>query len=324
MTETCPWGRSAYGTTVPGISRLNYHHLPDRLKDTYLAVDEMLSNRRRRTAVISDIGRSEVMDVLHAVKLDNPYAFGFKGVNIARVPSATELIPRYTIGKKEWEACINRVEGRFDEIEGSITRGKAFDKECSIHDLMTASVVYSKDHDSDFDITGPLLHGRGSCQGISIATSYLLNRMGIDAGCIGGWENSEWVRHAWNIVSLDSRNYHLDVTYDLSGYHRFVNLDDAVALRGRRHRMPIVCDGTSWNYHRVHGMVVRSPDDASHLANIVLKRRMGLLEISHPSLDCQVVIDEIVRSGKRDNIGLRIRWSDDPMTDCCSIEIDYR
>ena len=65
-------------------------------------------------------------------------------------------------------------------------------------------------NDKYFDMTGPMLDGRGVCQGYAMAYMYLLRKVGIKARyCM-----SEQMNHAWNIVTVGGKEYHVDVTHD--------------------------------------------------------------------------------------------------------------
>lgn len=54
------------------------------------------------------------------------------------------------------------------------------------------------------------------CEGIAAAYCYLLSLVGINSTVVNGkTENSKDYDHAWNIVELDGKFFHIDVTWDL-------------------------------------------------------------------------------------------------------------
>ncbi|MBR2836571.1 MAG: hypothetical protein IKE43_12790 [Coriobacteriales bacterium] len=61
-----------------------------------------------------------------------------------------------------------------------------------------------------FNVYGVLVEHTGVCDGYSRAYQLLLKRVGIDACMVA----SETMNHSWNMVCIDGRWYHVDVTWD--------------------------------------------------------------------------------------------------------------
>lgn len=61
------------------------------------------------------------------------------------------------------------------------------------------------------------LYRKSVCEGFALALSNVFNRLGIPCGIITGYSglNGSPGAHAWNVVELDKRYYHLDVTWDI-------------------------------------------------------------------------------------------------------------
>ena len=55
-----------------------------------------------------------------------------------------------------------------------------------------------------------------SVEGFALAFANVLNRLGIPCGIVTGYSSLDGTfgAHAWNIVELDRKYYHLDVTWD--------------------------------------------------------------------------------------------------------------
>ena len=62
----------------------------------------------------------------------------------------------------------------------------------------------------DYNIYGVLVNQKGVCQGYAMAYTYLLNRVGI----YNEYVSSTMLYHAWNLVYIDGKPYHVDVTWD--------------------------------------------------------------------------------------------------------------
>lgn len=95
-----------------------------------------------------------------------------------------------------------------------------------VHDWLTMHVQYDRDEvekdvykQRNHSIIGALIERRAVCEGISFAYQYILNRLGIDCMTVSGkvlkFEGKYYKNHhAWNIISLNGKNYHVDVTWN--------------------------------------------------------------------------------------------------------------
>ena len=60
------------------------------------------------------------------------------------------------------------------------------------------------------EMYGALVDGKATCQGYAYAYMYLLREVGIDSYIC----SSETMHHDWNIVIINGKKYHVDVTFD--------------------------------------------------------------------------------------------------------------
>lgn len=97
-------------------------------------------------------------------------------------------------------------------------------------------------HNANYDYTytyyyadGVLLHGTGVCQSYALAYDMLLKKVGIDCVYITG--TASGVGHAWNMIKLDGKWYHVDCTWDDPGngggneHHGYFCVTDAMLSR---------------------------------------------------------------------------------------------
>lgn len=109
------------------------------------------------------------------------------------------------------------------ENEPSLTQAE---KALILHDRLAVLNEYDTSEDdgvappqSSYSPYGALVKRKSVCQGYALAYMYLLKRAGIDSY----YCNSYFLGHAWNIVYIDGKAYHVDVTWDdpvpnVSGY----------------------------------------------------------------------------------------------------------
>jgi len=89
-----------------------------------------------------------------------------------------------------------------------------------LHDALALSISYGGEENKPFHyhtLEGPLAGGVGVCGGISKAYKYLMNLGGLS--CMEVYGNTRDAAgktglHAWNIVHVEGRCHHVDVTWD--------------------------------------------------------------------------------------------------------------
>lgn len=81
-----------------------------------------------------------------------------------------------------------------------------------IHDRLAMICTYDRkmQNVNKFDIYGALVDGLAVCEGYTKSYTYLLGKMGIKSEFCASKE----LAHAWNIVYIDGKPYHADVTWD--------------------------------------------------------------------------------------------------------------
>ncbi|MCK9314038.1 MAG: hypothetical protein M0P20_08340, partial [Methanocorpusculum sp.] len=85
------------------------------------------------------------------------------------------------------------------------------EKEQAIHDYIVLNVAYDESQ-VEHSAYAALAQGKTVCQGYALLAYKLLNLAGIEARIVGGTTNGG--KHAWNLVCLDEKWYHLDCTWD--------------------------------------------------------------------------------------------------------------
>lgn len=88
-----------------------------------------------------------------------------------------------------------------------------FDKVISAHDYLTETASYELTDDLSFTAYGIFVRQKGVCQGYAYAFKYLMDRAGVECHYV----TSDTLNHGWNIVKLDGKYYHVDVTEDDAG-----------------------------------------------------------------------------------------------------------
>ena len=120
------------------------------------------------------------------------------------------------------ENLIQILSAKVDEIYNNIINDNMSnrDKIKAVHDYIINNTVYDEEKALEIEkgivnnynlsnnAYGPLITGKAICSGYTDAMAIFLDKMGITNYKI----SSE--RHTWNLVKLDDKWYHLDLTWD--------------------------------------------------------------------------------------------------------------
>lgn len=124
----------------------------------------------------------------------------------------------YTYTESQYTKMYNETEKVVTELLSGI-KGNAsltdVQKALLIHDRIAVLCEYDTssvipDNSVSYTMYGTLVKEIAVCQGYSEAYKYLLEKVGIESYLC----SSEEMHHAWNIVKIGGKYYHVDVTWD--------------------------------------------------------------------------------------------------------------
>ncbi len=143
------------------------------------------------------------------------------------------------------------VEDALSGINSSMTD---LQKAIHLHDYLVINCKYNTSSSltkEAFNAYGAMVKGTAVCQGYALAYKYLLEKAGIASYMV----TSDTMDHAWNMVKLDGKYYHVDVTFDdpladRVGYvrHRNMFLSDAGIAEKSHEDWVVTYKNTKVNY----------------------------------------------------------------------------
>lgn len=139
-----------------------------------------------------------------------------------------EIYPIYTVTPDVREPMIKEYEAALDNMLSSVDDSMTdFAKALTLHDMLALNCEYDSNlyngtavPDASYTAYGALVNRAAVCQGYTLAYIALLDRCGIHSS----FAESDEMNHVWNMVRLDGKYYHVDVTWDDSR----VGLSDSV------------------------------------------------------------------------------------------------
>ena len=134
------------------------------------------------------------------------------------------------------------------------------------------------------EVIGPLTNGVGVCEGMAKTVKLLCDGLGLPcmiAVSDRDRANGDRYLHAWNIVQLGGKCYHLDATFDNSlskhGVLRYdyFNLDDTKIFRDHRKLLypaPACTDGGQF-YYKLQHLSWTKPEEAARRVDQALRKK---------------------------------------------------
>ena len=197
------------------------------------------------------LGKSELTDLMRQILLDSPELFYVSGkfsFSHTADGKILTLKPTYTASGDELDAQRKFYTDTITELlEGLREAASEAERALYIHDTLAEKFDYDVDY-KNYDVHSLFVDGRGVCQAYSLAFIALSRKAGIEARTV----TSEEMDHAWNIVRVDGKWYHIDVTRDdpisesapsKTVMHQvFLRSDDAMATLGYHgYESPFAC-----------------------------------------------------------------------------------
>ena len=126
----------------------------------------------------------------------------------------------YKMDKAAYDSKVAQCRTAADELTADIKSSSlseadkvllAHDRIANLMDYNNAAAANPKSATSDdFEITGAFIKHLGVCESYSKAFQYLMIKLGIPCRL----NPSNDMKHMWNIVTVDGKDYHVDVTND--------------------------------------------------------------------------------------------------------------
>lgn len=219
-----------------------YNQLNKEQQKAYYAIWNGLQNLQDSFQV-GRLSGKELADIYFMVRLDHPEIFYTVKYTYRYYQDSTfvEMIPEYLFSKDKIKEHRQAMENRVRKLARNMEGMKDKEKELYIHDFLCENVKYDKlKKEYSHEIIGALGNGVAVCEGIAKAVKVLCDAVNIPCIVALAENNPEKgikYRHAWNVIMLEQKYYHLDVTFDNSlsrdGVIRYdyVNLSDAKIFR---------------------------------------------------------------------------------------------
>lgn len=196
-----------------------YNQLNKEQKKVYYAMKEGLLKMQDSFPVLN-LSNRELADIYFMVRMDCPEIFYSVKFTYRYYPDSTavELVPEYLFTKDKIKEHRQAMQSRVKKFARQAEKLDEKGKELFIHDFIVNNVKYDKlKKEYSHEIIGALGNGVAVCEGMAKAVKILCDELGI--WCIIALSEANpdkgiKYRHAWNVVRINGKYYHLDATFD--------------------------------------------------------------------------------------------------------------
>ena len=186
---------------------------------------------------------------------------------------------------RTYKALLNKAIRKI--VAGAETYGDAWEKEKYIFEYLQTHTDYSDERAHEcHNIIGPLLLGKGVCEGISKAFAVLCHHVGIPAIVVTD------EKHMWNMVNIEGDLVYVDATYNTkaggSVDYSYFNVTDNEMLMGRSKEIDCIpaCTTDRHSFYFREGTLFNSPRELKFfLIGNVFKRRVYHVKLKSGSIE---------------------------------------
>lgn len=282
-----PCDLAAY--VYPGSCTFEQDRLSGAARRAYQAMrDGMLAYREH--IKLFGVTEAEVGEAYEAVRRGTPEAFWIDGYFLRCVSfegRIWEVSPRYRLAREDAARMLAEMEERTRPLLDALAALPSLEQRVqAAHNALILNVGYS-DTDDPFESTaaGALVEGKALCGGFALAFKYLMDRLEVPCIVMRGTaastaERNDVELHTWNLVQLDGRWTHVDLTYDLAATvdKRHPHLaylgtsDEEIARTHDWERDAFPAAPLSLECYRRRGRYVREWDELAGLFDLMLAR----------------------------------------------------
>lgn len=221
----------------------------------------------------------EFTDLFYAVSYDNPQILCFGKTSVVRsIGAHFYYVPEYSCTAAECALLTDEMNGAVDTFLRAVPSGLSdYEKELLAHDYISASCVYVFNKEEGVFKSSPhdaLVVGEALCEGYARAVKVLLDKLGVQTYLITGNatnSDNETESHMWNIVTIDGKNYHLDLTWndidlsDTTTSHSYFNVTDTAISANHFDFAPSGnnCVSTDMNFFNVNNVLFDNHNSAN-------------------------------------------------------------
>lgn len=251
---------------------------------------------------------NEISLIFNSILLDNPmifYVTSFsQGSDLYKQKCV--IMPDYKYAKSFVRQHTNLIRDYLRAF--NVVKGKSdVDKEIYVHDYCLNNFLYDNNfNDYSYSVLGLVLNNTAVCEGISKFVKLALDYLGVNSLVVHGRAKNPayddtMEMHAWNIVEVEGKTYHLDVTFDMSlknkvNRYDYFNLADEDIKKEHTiiNTLP-PCTTVGNDYLSANSMVTYTPVELEkYIGNALMHGQKTIIVKLKNVKDTETVVDKVM------------------------------
>lgn len=228
--------------------RYYYNKLSTKEKQIYKDFYTGLKNCASVIKTTAILNPEKAMDrIFKAIIDDNPHIYYVDQTKIVYRYSVNEIEihPAYIFPKSQIASLNQQFEDKANDILNVVmatAKSSEVSKEKALYEYFARNFTYDEGALKTTDpiklcrahsLLGVFLDGKAVCEGFAKAFKFLMNAMDMKCLVVSGYADWDYDRgHAWNIVKINDKSYHVDVTWAISDkrkgvvWYDYLNVSD--------------------------------------------------------------------------------------------------
>lgn len=290
---------SAYQIESKYENKFYYEKLSEKEKFIYLNIANSVEKlaidvdvKQRKTNKENNIAQ-DINNAMEAFCDDNPevfYLLNTYNIEIKNyiIINTINIKLSYIANKENIEEMKIKFENKINQITDKYIESGMTDyqKELIVHDYIASATTYYKYKKIEeipfakHNAYDALINKSAVCDGFSKAFQVIMNRQNIE--CISLSGTLEDVAHAWNIITIEGKTYHTDVTSDkyksrdnddFGVNHAYFNVTDKDISETHTINRPKIipkCTATKYNYYIKEDAIIKTDDNFENKLNDIV------------------------------------------------------
>ena len=293
---------------------MNYYYskLSHSQKNIYDAVVDAALNFEHKATFSGGFRTSsnDLQKVIIAIQQDRPDLFYLEHqISITGGIGFGTAHLKYLYRKDDARRLNSQLRNAILSIANSASKiSGEYEKVLFVHDYLAENVVYDLNAPNAHNAYGALVDKRAVCQGISYAFKLVMDALNIECIDAIGEVNTRDVRgpHGWNLVRVNGRWYHIDVTLDMKQngtiFHTYFLINDEDVRINHRYTeiVDIPCKSINDNYFFRNKAYFASFDEAGKYIAHQLKKT-GRAEVKMLKIGTEDATSKIMNAVQRNS-----------------------
>ena len=158
------------------------------------------------------LSNDETKRLITIIRNDNPQLYRLNNNYLLKTSSTTKKVSSYNPSYSTFSFDDAKFDSAVNELlKAANGKTTEYDKAVAIHDALVKHITY-EESPNQFNAYGAIADKKAVCEGYAKAYQYLLRKLGIQSYIVTGTSKEQ--NHGWNLVKLDGKYYHVDVTWD--------------------------------------------------------------------------------------------------------------